>query len=122
MLAPPSPELTGGAPATFGGRDDWWSPEHLLLASLGLCLKTTFEALGARATLEVMDYRAKLQATLDKSAQGLTFTLVRADVQVRVAPHEIERARQVLEQAQRACLISNALRVPVEVHAVVTSP
>ncbi len=121
LLAPPCPELRGGAPAAFGGRDDWWSPEHLLLASLGLCLKTTFDALAAKSALEVSSYGSTVRATLDKSAQGLTFTLVRADIQVHVAAHDAERTRRVLDDAQRWCLVSNALRVPVEVHAVVVS-
>lgn len=121
LLAPPSPELIGGAPATFGGRDDWWNPEHLLLASLGLCLKTTFDALAAKAALDVADYRSQARATLDKSAQGLGFTAFHVDVEVRVAAGDIERTRALLDSAQRWCLVSNALRVPVEVNAVVTA-
>ena len=37
MSAPEHPAIAGGAPAQFGGRSDWWSPEELLLASVCLC-------------------------------------------------------------------------------------
>ncbi len=115
--APPSPTIEGGAPATFGGRDDWWSPEHLLLASLGLCLKTTFDWFAAREKLHVAHYASHVRGVLDKSPAGLVFTSLSVAVEVRVAAEQVERARTALEAAKRGCLISNALKTPVEVRA-----
>lgn len=110
-----APALEGGAPATFGGRDDWWSPEHLLLASLGLCLKTTFDSFAARDGLTVRDYRSRVRGVLDKSPAGLVFTAFTVDVELSVAATDVEKARATLDQAKRWCLISNALKTPVDV-------
>ncbi len=117
LSAPPSPAIEGGAPATFGGRDDWWSPEHLLLASLGLCLKTTFDWFAAREKLHVGHYASQVRGVLDKSPAGLVFTSFTVTVEVRVAADQVERARAALDAAKRGCLISNALKTPVEVRA-----
>lgn len=115
--AAPRPDLEGGAPETFGGRADWWSPEHLLLASLGLCLKTTFDSFAAKEKLAVARYTGDVQGVLDKSPAGLVFTSFTVSVEVRVAEADVERARTALDAAQRWCLISNALKTPVEVRA-----
>ena len=58
VSAAPRPEFRGGPPVEFDGRDDWWSPEHLLLSAAGLCLKTTFEALARRAGVAVIAHGA----------------------------------------------------------------
>ena len=120
----PRPDIEGGAPDTFGGRADWWSPEHLLLASLGLCLKTTFDSFAAREGLTVRGYSSRAQAVLDKGPAGLTFTSFTVDVELHVDASQVEAARAAMESAKRWCLVSNALKTPVEVQVEVrtTSP
>ena len=61
VSAAPRPEFHGGPPTEFGGRDDWWSPEHLLLSAAGLCLKATFDAVTARARLPVLAYSSRVE-------------------------------------------------------------
>lgn len=113
--APPRPELEGGAPGAFGGRDDWWSPEHLLLASLGLCLKTTFDAFAAKEALEVQGYASRVRGVLDKTPAGLAFTSLVVEVDLAVRASDAERAQRTVETAKRWCIVSNSLTTPVEV-------
>ena len=47
------PTIAGGPPPEFDGERTWWSPEHLLLSSLNLCLQATFEAFARRERLHV---------------------------------------------------------------------
>jgi organic hydroperoxide reductase OsmC/OhrA len=108
------PTIEGGAPDTFGGRDDWWSPEHLLLASLGLCLKTTFDAFAAKDKLDVRAYASRARGVLDKTPAGLVFTSLVVEVDLEVAA-DTARAERVLEAAKHWCIVSNALKAPVEV-------
>jgi organic hydroperoxide reductase OsmC/OhrA len=117
--AAPRPDIEGGAPETFGGRADWWSPEHLLLASLGLCLKTTFDSFAAKDKLAVARYASDVQGVLDKSPAGLVFTSFTISVELHVAEADVERARTALDTAKRFCLVSNALKTPVEVRSTV---
>lgn len=119
IAAEPRPAIEGGAPGTFGGRDDWWSPEHLLLASLGLCLKTTFDAFAAKDKLDVRSYASRVSAVLDKTAAGLVFTSMAVELEIEVPAAETERARQVLKAAKQWCIVSNALKTPVDVNATV---
>jgi organic hydroperoxide reductase OsmC/OhrA len=113
MSAPPRPEFRGGAPAEFGGRDDWWSPEHLLLSAAGLCLKATFEVFASRARLEVFAYSSRVEGTLDKTPQGLAFTSIAIEAQLVVAEADVARAADILRTAKDHCIVANALRTPV---------
>jgi len=115
--ASPRPALTGGPPPEFGGAAEPWSPEHLLVSSLGLCLYTTFEALARREQLALGGWRATVEGVLDKTAHGLAFTGFRMEVDLQVAAADVERARVVLERARSQCIVTNALRAPVEVIA-----
>ena len=119
IAASPRPDLSGAPPPEFDGPADAWSPEHLLLASLGLCLETTFDALAGRAGLVVSDWRATVAADLDRTSAGVELTRFRIDVAIGVPAADVQRALDVLERARRQCLVSNALRAPVEIDAVV---
>ena len=115
------PALDGGPPPEFGGVPTTWSPEHLLISSLGLCLYTTFEALASREQLEILDWTGEVEAIVDKTTAGIGFTSFWIGLDIQVAPGDIERAEKVLERAKRHCLVSNVLKVPVEVTSRVTA-
>ena len=117
VSAAPRPEFRGGAPTEFGGRDDWWSPEHLLLSAAGLCLKTTFDAFAARARVPVLAYTSQVKGALDKTPEGLVFTTIEIEVEVVVAPEHVDRAGELLRSAKKHCIVANALKAPVELAA-----
>jgi organic hydroperoxide reductase OsmC/OhrA len=108
------PALVGGPPAQFGGRTDWWTPEHLLLAASALCLQTTFDSFCRRARLEVKAYETRGEAVLDKTAEGLVFTGITLHVRLAVAAADVERAGELMHKAKKYCIVSNALRPAVE--------
>ena len=119
VSAAPRPEFRGGPPAEFGGRDDWWSPEHLLLSAAGLCLKATFDAIAGRARLPVLSYASRVEGTLDKTAQGIAFTMVTIAVELVVDEADAARAGDLLRKAKDHCIVGNSLRCPVKLVAAV---
>jgi organic hydroperoxide reductase OsmC/OhrA len=122
LHAAAAPPITGGAPLEFDGRDTWWSPEHLLLSSLSLCLMTTFEAIAAKARLEVLRYDCRAEATLERTGEGLGFTALGLHVEVEVNPEDAERAPRLLASAKKHCMVANALRLPVTLDSTVFTP
>lgn len=112
-----APKLVGAAPPEFDGPEGHWSPEHLLMSSVGLCLWTTFEAIARKRKLEFSDYRASVEGELDKTKDGLVFTRITNKVALTVPPGTAENARKALEMAEKYCLISNALKAPVGLEA-----
>jgi organic hydroperoxide reductase OsmC/OhrA len=115
------PPIVGGPPPEFDGRDQWWSPEHLLLSAAGLCLMTTFQAFAARARLDVAGYESHVEGVLDKTPAGLAFTSIRIAVDLRVAEADRTRAEQLLQSAKRHCIVANALKPAVELQILVSA-
>jgi organic hydroperoxide reductase OsmC/OhrA len=115
------PVIEGGAPPEFDGKDAWWSPEHLLLSSLSLCLMTTFQAITEKARLPIAHYDSHAEAVLNKTPGGLGFTRLVLHVDVKVPAEEhIDRAHQLLLKAKSHCIVANALMPPVHLDASVS--
>ena len=115
LEAPPRPQISGGPPPEFDGDATAWSAEQLLLSSIGVCVLTTFEALAARDRVDLFAYEARVGGMVDKSENGPQFTKFTVEIDMEVL--DVERARATLDEAQRHCLVSNALKAPVEILA-----
>jgi organic hydroperoxide reductase OsmC/OhrA len=112
--AGPRPALLTGPPPEFGGEEEWWSPEHLLLSAVNLCLMATFGALSRARGLRVQWYRSRARGVLSKTPGGLAFTSLGVTVEMRAAPGDVERARETLLKAKQRCIVANALVLPVQ--------
>jgi organic hydroperoxide reductase OsmC/OhrA len=107
------PTITGGAPPEFDGQLGLWSPEHLLLSSLNLCMQTTFEALARRRGLHVDSYRSHATGTLAPVAGGLGFTYLALEVAIVARPEDEQRVRDLMTTAKHHCIVGRALNTPV---------
>jgi organic hydroperoxide reductase OsmC/OhrA len=116
--APPRAALEGGPSSEMNGDATAWSPEHLLLSSLGVCLLTTFEAFCARDRIDLVAWNANLNGTVERSTQGLIFSSIVLSLDMEIAG-DVERVEQTLEDAKRYCLIINSLSVPVVVETTI---
>ena len=119
--APPRLPLSGGPTLELDGDAGAWSPEHLLLSSLGLSMLTTFEAFAARDHLEVLAWSAQVNGTVERSPEGLMFTSIVLCLDMEVSG-ELARVEATIEDAKQYCLVLNALRIPVVVEATIRTP
>ncbi len=119
--APPRPSLHGGPSSELEGDVSSWSPEHLVLSSLGLCMLTTFAALAARDANEVLRCAALARGTVDRTPEGLMFTSIILGIDMEIAGN-VEQVERTLEDAKQYCLVLNSLRVPVIVEAQIQTP
>lgn len=104
------PAIVGGNPPEFDGSDAWWSPEHLLLASLQICFRGTWNALSARPGIKASKFATKAVATLEKGTAGITFTKIELTALVTVPAAHVEAAKELLIKAKKFCIISNQLK------------
>ena len=114
--APPRPPLDGGPSADFDGDAASWSPEHLILSSLGICMLTTFEAFAARDGIEIARWDATVNGTVERTPEGLMFTTMLMSIDMDIGGRT-DRVAQTLEDAKQYCLVLNSLRVPVVIEA-----
>ena len=104
------PTLRSASPIPFDGPGDRWSPETLLVAAVGDCLILTFRAVARASGFAWTSLECDVTGTLDRIERTTRFVGfdVRARLQVPSGT-DPDRARQVLEKAERSCLISNSL-------------
>ncbi|CAN5713906.1 hypothetical protein BH11MYX3_BH11MYX3_35080 [soil metagenome] len=121
VQAPPRPTLNGGPSSEFDGDAASWSPEHLLLSSLGLCMLTTFEAFAARDGIEVQEWEARLNGEVERSPEGLMFTSIILSLDMAITGN-VDDVEKTIEDAKQYCLILNSLRVPVVVETTIRTP
>ena len=101
------PEFPGGHPGV-------WSPEHLFTAAAEACLMTTFLSIAANSKLEFKEYSSTAEGTLEKTEAGFLMTEITLRPRVVVAAaDQVDRARRVLEKAEKNCLISNSMKTKI---------
>lgn len=114
------PTLPSASPTPFDGPGDRWSPETLLVAAVGDCLILTFSAVARASSFAWTSIECDVTGTLDRIERTTRF--VAFDVRARLhVPHgtDPDRARQVLEKAERSCLISNSLSAAIHLIPVI---
>jgi organic hydroperoxide reductase OsmC/OhrA len=103
-----------GPPPQFDGRPGHHSPEDLLLAAVASCHMTTLVALARRKDLPVKRYAARASGTVEKTREGLRFTSIRLQVEAATAPGRENDLGQLVALAETHCIVSNVLRLGVE--------
>jgi organic hydroperoxide reductase OsmC/OhrA len=119
--APPRASLNGGPSSEFDGDVASWSPEHLMLSSLGLCMLTTFEAFAARDGIEVVTWNATVNGQVERSPEGLQFSSIVLCLDMEITGN-VDDVDKTIEDAKQYCLVLNSLRVPVVVETSIRTP
>ena len=114
------PTLPSAAPPEFGGPGGRWSPETLLVASVGDCFAITFEGIARAAGLAWGVLQCEVTGTLDRRDRIPQFTgfQIRARLGVPFGTNH-DLAHGVLEKAEHRCLIANSLKAPVVLDATI---
>jgi organic hydroperoxide reductase OsmC/OhrA len=105
------PRLETAAPPEFDGPGGLWSPETLLCASLADCFILTFRAVSRTAQLQWLQLECRVQGLLERVEHQAQFTRFTTCAHL-VVPEGVDsaKAKMLLEQAGRGCLIANSLR------------
>ncbi len=119
LLIVDSPPVRVGPPPQFDGRPGHHSPEDLLLAAVASCHMTTLVALARRKELPIKSYAAKASGTLEKTREGLRFTSIRLRVEAATDPGREQDLEHLVGLAETHCIVSNALRLDVELEILV---
>lgn len=98
------PEFPKGVPNT-------WSPEHLYVASINVCLMTTFLAIAENSKLEVISFSCESSGKLEKVDGKFMISEVELMPEIKVTSEkDKERAGRIIVKAEEHCLISNSVK------------
>lgn len=105
------PELETAPPPEFDGPGGLWSPESLLVAAVADCFILTFRAIARTARLEWTRLDCRVEGVLDRAAGVSQFVRFTTHARLQAGPGvDQAKARDLLERAEKHCLISNSLK------------
>ncbi len=112
------PELEVASPTDFPyGVPRTWTPEHLFVASVEICLMTTFTAIARNSKVSLSHYSSETTGKMEKMEDNrymFTRIVIRPVVKVELEK-DLERAERILFKAKKMCLISNSIKTEVVV-------
>lgn len=110
MSGPDLPAVAITAPVQFGGPEKHWSPETLLVAAAVTCFILTFRAIAQASKLSWAHLSCAGEGVLDRVDGTTRFTGLALHARL-VLPEatDREKAKRLLEKAERSCLITNSL-------------
>jgi len=115
------PSLSSAPPQQFGGPGDQWSPETLLVAAAADCLILTFRAIARASKLPWLSLDCDAEGVLDRVDGVTRFTQMRMNARLALpAGGDAERARRLLEKAEKTCLVTCSLKAEPVLTADVT--
>jgi peroxiredoxin-like protein len=114
LTAAGKPPVEVGTPPEFKGHEGIWSPEDLFVASVNVCILSTFLAFAARAGIAFEKYESEAEGLLEFVDDRYVFTkiVVRPRIVLRSGEDQA-KAEEILHQAERNCLVSNSIRSEV---------
>ena len=116
------PAIQFTPPPEFGGVDDVWNPELLLVSSIETCLLLTGMHFVNKMQIDLKSYSSKSDGVLDRTPHGLRFQSMTVTVNAVVGKAEdVERFKHVMASAEKWCPVSNAVNFPVHVIANATT-
>jgi organic hydroperoxide reductase OsmC/OhrA len=102
------------APKEFGGLEGRWTPEELLLAAVAGCFTTTLRSISGNDQFDFTDLQVEASGKIRKSQFGYGFSEIVIHPTLKIAcSEERERALDLLNKAERLCLVSRDIDVPL---------
>jgi len=101
------PEFPKGVPNT-------WSPEHLYVASVNVCLMTTFVAVAENSKLEIESFSCEGTGKLEKVDGDFMISEIELMPLIKIKfEKDKERAERIIHKSEKICLISNSVKTKI---------
>ncbi|KPU82877.1 hypothetical protein JI57_03165 [Psychromonas sp. PRT-SC03] len=108
------PDLNVASPLEFDGPGGQWSPETLLMSSLTSCYLLSFKALAKHKKLDWLEIDCISDGILDKIDKTTQFVKIKHSIRLKINNKTaIEDALDLLNKAEKICLISNSMKCDI---------
>lgn len=123
LSSPGKPDVQVATPPEFKGHEGIWSPEDLFVASVNVCVMSTFLAFAERAGLTFARYESDAEGHVELVDGKLQVTSVTLMPRVTVTSSgDVDKIKELLMKAESNCLISNSVKTQVTMHSVIEGP
>lgn len=115
-------EIDIACPPEFGGHAGYWTPEHLLVLSVEVCVMTTFLALFEKRGGVLISYESQTVGKASMRDWTFRFTDICVKPKIVVKGEKcVGLARESIERAAGECLISRSLKLRTVVRPTIES-
>jgi organic hydroperoxide reductase OsmC/OhrA len=116
LSSPGKSDIEVATPPEFRGHEGVWTPEELFIASVNICIKTTFLHYAEKNDFEILSYESEAEGVLEKVGDRFMFSEIKVRPRICVGSGaEIDKAKEFIELSEKNCLISNSVESRVEV-------
>ena len=109
LTSPGLPDLASMPPPEFDGPPGYWSPETLLAAAVADCFVLSFRAVARASKFEWQSLSAEVEGVLERVDGVTRFTRFTTRARLVAPGADLNRAKMLLEKAEKVCLITNSL-------------
>ena len=110
------PTISFSPPPEFQGEIDRWTPEHFLVAAVASRFVSTFEGMAQSSHFLFGSLRLSAEGVRAKETNGWRFSEFKLRPFVTILKEEDrDRAIQLLEKAEKSCLVARSLQCKVAV-------
>lgn len=104
-------------PPEFKGHEGMWTPEDLFVASVNVCIKTTFLYYAQKNNFEFLGYESDAEGILERVENKFMFSEIKVMPKIVVTlSNQIEKAKELIKLAEEDCVISNSIVSKVTVY------
>jgi len=106
------PQIRVATPPEFAkGVPGIWSPEHLLVSSVTVCLMTTFLAIAENSSLPFKSFDCEADGKVEKVDGKWMMSEIELKPRVEITDEKYrEKTLRIIEKSEKACLISNSVK------------
>ncbi len=97
-----------------------WSPEHLFVAAICGCLKTTFFAIAKNSMLQITSFSCKAEGRMELVEGEFIMSKILLKPLV-VIPHELYRSKtmRILKKAKDACHVARSVESKINLEIII---
>lgn len=110
------PSFEVATPVEFHGHAEIWTPEDLFISAVNICVMTTFLFFVGKEGIELLSYKSEAEGVLEKVNDKFMFSRIILRVRISVKTQkQISKAQELINRAEKSCLISNSIVTKVTV-------
>jgi organic hydroperoxide reductase OsmC/OhrA len=110
------PDITVACPPEFGGHPGIWSPEDLFVASVEVCMLTTFLWYIKKENIIIKSYESHAEGTVEMVNGVFRFSLIHVKMKIELPDErKYSTIEKILKKVKRACLISNSIETEITI-------
>jgi organic hydroperoxide reductase OsmC/OhrA len=123
LLCANKPTLDIVPPPDFGGKDNQWSPEDLLVGAVESCLLLTVLYFVDKYKISMEAYSSEAAAHMERTPNGLRFNGIELDLNVKIGSAEDrKKMEKAVEQGEKYCPVAAAVNCPITTRLTLETP